>query len=156
MQVSSRSPKSSSLTVLTRGKVSSVNWSIFCCCTYASLHQYGISQPIVPTNENSLCTKPTSSETPQSCIFFTPRFAEFETCKGLSVSSDMNSVSPIRQSEQRSVAQVSLWGRSGEYGIALMPCPHAYCRRLRFLCILLLIACMHFCLGGFVSSTCWS
>ena len=155
MQVSSRFPISSSLTVLTRGKVSSVNWSIL-------LLHVRITASVWPIAANSthqqkqFVHETNLKRNAAKLHFFTPRFSEFETCKGLSVWSDMNSVSPIRQSEQRSVAQVSLWGRSGECGIALMPCPHAYCRRLRFLCILLLIACIHFCLGGFVSSTCWS
>ena len=129
----------------------SVNWSIFCCTRQPVWH---ISANSTRQRKQFVRETNLKRKTPQSCIF-TPHFADFETSKDLSKVSRPTESSPIRQSKQRSVAQVLL-ARSGECGIALIVwwevCPHAYCRRLRFLCVWPLITCMR--ILGFLAFPC--
>lgn len=124
----------------------------------AHYHQCVISQPIV-LNRRKQFVRETylSSENAAKLHLHTALLQAFGSCKGLSPwsLSRPTKLSPTRQSKQRSVAQVLL-ARSGECGIALLVgwevCPHAYCRRLRFLCIWPLITCMR--IFGFLAFPC--
>ena len=121
-------------------------------------HQCGTTQPIV-LNQRKQFVRETipSSENAAKLHLHTALLQAFGSCKGLSPCSlsRPTKLSLTRQSEQRSVAQVLL-ARSGECGIALIVwwevCPHAYCRRLRFLCVWPLITCMR--ILGFLAFPC--